>query len=103
MFSGVNKNMTIAKEEIFGPVVAVMEVENYNEAIDLANDIEFGLSSAIYTNDLEKAFYFIRHIDTGVTHVNIPSNHYENQLPFGGKKIPALVRESKAVQHLIFG
>ncbi|WHY70958.1 aldehyde dehydrogenase family protein [Fictibacillus enclensis] len=86
VFSGVNKNMTIAKEEIFGPVVAVMEVENYNEAIDLANDIEFGLSSAIYTNDLEKAFYFIRHIDTGVTHVNIPSNHYENQLPFGGKK-----------------
>jgi acyl-CoA reductase-like NAD-dependent aldehyde dehydrogenase len=86
VFSGVTLDMTIAKEEIFGPVVAVMEVDTYDEAIQMANNIEFGLSSAIFTKDLGKAFHFVRHIETGVTHVNIPSNHYESQLPFGGKK-----------------
>lgn len=90
VFSKVTKDFTIAKEEIFSPVVAVMEVDNYEEAIELANDTVFGLSSAIFTNDLQKAFYFIRKIETGVTHVNIPSNHYENQLPFGGKKTSSI-------------
>ncbi|MFG6117906.1 aldehyde dehydrogenase family protein [Thalassobacillus sp. B23F22_16] len=86
VFSKVTKDFTIAQEEIFGPVVAVMEVDNYEEAIELANHSEFGLSSAIFTKNLEKAFHFVRNIETGVTHVNVPSNHYENQLPFGGKK-----------------
>ncbi|WP_370223291.1 aldehyde dehydrogenase family protein, partial [Cytobacillus sp.] len=90
VFSKVTKDFTIAQEEIFGPVVAVMEVNSYDEAIELANDTDFGLSSAIFTNDLQKAFDFVRKIETGVTHVNIPSNHYENQLPFGGKKTSSI-------------
>ncbi|WBL14464.1 aldehyde dehydrogenase family protein [Sutcliffiella sp. NC1] len=90
VFSKVTKDFTIAQEEIFGPVVAVMEVETFEEAIELANGTEFGLSSAIFTKDLQKAFEFIRKIETGVTHVNIPSNHYENQLPFGGKKTSSI-------------
>ncbi|MDQ0174702.1 aldehyde dehydrogenase family protein [Bacillus chungangensis] len=90
VFSNVAKNSAIAKEEIFGPVIVIMEVDSYDEAIVLANDSDFGLSSAIFTNDLQKAFYFIRNIETGVTHVNIPSNHYENQLPFGGKKTSSI-------------
>jgi alpha-ketoglutaric semialdehyde dehydrogenase len=90
VFSKVTKDFTIAQEEIFGPVVAVMEVDSYDEAIELANDTDFGLSSAIFTNDLQKAFNFVRKIETGVTHVNIPSNHYENQLPFGGKKTSSI-------------
>ncbi len=90
VFSGVTTEMTIAKEEIFNPVIAIMEVGSYDEAIRIANDTEFGLSAAIYTNDLKKAFDFIRRIEVGVVHVNIPSNHYENQLPFGGKKTSSI-------------
>lgn len=84
--SHVTSDMAIAQEEIFGPVVAVMIVQTYEEAIQLANNTSFGLSSSIYTNDLAKAQAFIKQIEVGVVHVNIPSNYYENQLPFGGKK-----------------
>ncbi len=86
VISGVTTKMAVAQEEIFGPVVAVIEVDSYEEAIAIANDTDFGLSSAIFTKDLHKAHDFTRRIQTGVTHVNVPSNHYENQLPFGGKK-----------------
>lgn len=86
IFSNMRPNMTIAKEEIFGPVIGVFEVENYEEALALANDIEFGLSSTIYTKDLEKAFHFVRNVQSGVTHVNLPSTYFENHYPFGGKK-----------------
>jgi aldehyde dehydrogenase (NAD+) len=84
--SGVTSEMAIAQEEIFGPVVAVMVVDSYEEAIALANDTTFGLSSSVYTNDLSKAHDFIKQIQVGVVHVNIPSNYFENQLPFGGMK-----------------
>ncbi|MDC3411908.1 aldehyde dehydrogenase family protein [Aquibacillus sp. 3ASR75-11] len=90
IFSGVTEEMTIAKEEIFGPVVAVMEVDSYEEAMRVANNTEFGLSSTIYTKDLNKAFHFVRNIQSGVTHVNIPSNYFENQYPFGGKKTSSI-------------
>ncbi len=86
VFSGVRPDMTIAKEEIFGPVIGVLEVDNYEEALAMANNIEFGLSSTIYTKDLEKAFHFVRNIQSGVTHVNLPSTYFENHFPFGGKK-----------------
>ncbi|WP_157404625.1 aldehyde dehydrogenase family protein [Shouchella shacheensis] len=86
VISGVTSKMAVAQEEIFGPVVAVIEVDSYQEAIEVANDTNFGLSSSIFTKDLNKAHDFVRRIETGVTHVNVPSNHYENQLPFGGKK-----------------
>ncbi|MBD7909080.1 aldehyde dehydrogenase family protein [Sporosarcina gallistercoris] len=90
LFSGVTQDMTIFKEEIFGPVMAMTVVDSYEEALELANDSEFGLSSTIYTNDLNKAFHFIRNIESGVTHVNIPSNYFENQYPFGGKKASSI-------------
>lgn len=90
IFSGVTKEMTIFKEEIFGPVIGITVVDSYEEAIALANDSEFGLSSTIYTNDLNKAFDFVRRVESGVTHVNIPSNYFENQYPFGGKKASSI-------------
>lgn len=90
VFSHVTPEMTIAKEEIFGPVIAVIEVETYEQALEVANNIEFGLSSTIYTNDLNKAFHFVRHIESGVTHVNLPSTYFENQYPFGGKKTSSI-------------
>ncbi|PAE88932.1 aldehyde dehydrogenase family protein [Shouchella clausii] len=86
VLSGVTSEMTIAQEEVFAPVVAIMEVDSFDEAIAVANQTNFGLSSAIYTTNLQKAHEFVRRVETGVTHINIPSNHYENQLPFGGKK-----------------
>lgn len=86
IFSCVTKDMTIFKEEIFGPVVGVTVVDTYEEALELANDSDFGLSSTVYTNNLKKAMHFVKHIQSGVTHVNIPSNYFENQYPFGGKK-----------------
>ncbi|SIT73450.1 aldehyde dehydrogenase family protein [Edaphobacillus lindanitolerans] len=86
IFSGVTKDMTIFREEIFGPVVGITVVDTFEEALELANDSDFGLSSTIYTNNLKKAMYFVKHIESGVTHVNIPSNYFENQYPFGGKK-----------------
>lgn len=90
VLSGVTPEMTIFKEEIFAPVIAVIEVDSYEEALDVANDSDFGLSSTIYTKNLEKAMHFVKHIQTGVTHVNIPSNYFENQYPFGGKKASSL-------------
>lgn len=86
VFSNMRACMTIAKEEIFGPVIGVFEVEDYEQALAMANNIEFGLSSTIYTKDLEKAFHFVRNIESGVTHVNLPSTYFENHYPFGGKK-----------------
>ena len=86
VFSHVDSRMAIAQEEIFGPVIALMEVETYEQALKVANDIEFGLSSTIYTRDLKRAFHFVRSIESGVTHVNLPSTYFENQFPFGGKK-----------------
>ncbi|TCT26491.1 aldehyde dehydrogenase (NAD+) [Melghiribacillus thermohalophilus] len=86
VFSQVRPEMSIAQEEIFGPVIGIMEVDSYEEAIEIANNIDFGLSSAIFTRDLKKAFHFVRNIESGVTHVNMPSTHFENQYPFGGKK-----------------
>lgn len=67
-------------------MIGVFEVANYEDAIALANDTEFGLSSTIYTNDLAKAFHFVRNSQSGVTHVNLPSTYFENHYPFGGKK-----------------
>lgn len=86
IFSNVSKEMTIYWEEIFGPVIGITSVDTYEEAIEHANDNKFGLSSTIYTNDLQKAFDFVQRIESGVTHVNVPSNYFENQYPFGGKK-----------------
>ncbi|MGM8213405.1 aldehyde dehydrogenase family protein [Virgibacillus sp. W0430] len=90
IFSGITKDMTIFKEEIFGPVIGITVVDSYEEALELANASEFGLSSTIYTNDLNKAFDFVRRVESGVTHVNIPSNYFENQYPFGGKKASSI-------------
>lgn len=90
VFTGVTPQMTIAQEEIFGPVIAVIDAGSFEEAMEVANQVEFGLSSTIFTNDLKKAFQFVKGIQSGVTHVNMPSTHFESHYPFGGKKISGL-------------
>lgn len=76
----------ISREEIFGPVLSVIKVGSYEEAIRVANDIEYGLSSSIYTRDVNLAFRAIDDMETGITYINAPTIGAEVHLPFGGVK-----------------
>ena len=86
VFSEVDPKMRIAQEEIFGPVVSVIPCDGMEDAIEIANGIEYGLSSAIYTKDVNKAFSAIRDLYAGITYVNAPTIGAEVHLPFGGTK-----------------
>ena len=86
IFSGVKPGMRIHDEEIFGPVLSVVKIASLDEAIDTLNATEYGLSSAIYTRDINVAFRAIRDIQTGITYVNGPTIGAECHLPFGGCK-----------------
>jgi len=94
IFKNVTKDMRIAQEEIFGPVLSVIEVKNFDEAIDVMNDIEYGLSSAIYTQDVNRAFLAIKHIEAGITYINSSTIGAESHLPFGGVKHSGTTREA---------
>jgi acyl-CoA reductase-like NAD-dependent aldehyde dehydrogenase len=78
--------MRITKEEIFGPVLSVIKVEDYEEAIRVANDVDFGLSSSIYTNNLRLAYRAIDELQAGIVYINAPTIGAEVHLPFGGVK-----------------
>jgi alpha-ketoglutaric semialdehyde dehydrogenase len=86
VFADVDPNMRIAQEEIFGPVVSVIPCEDMEDAIAIANNIEYGLSSAIYTRDVNKAFTAMRDLYAGITYINAPTIGAEVHLPFGGVK-----------------
>ena len=86
IFSGVSSDMRIAQEEIFGPVLAVFPVEGFEQAITLANQVKFGLSASVVTNQLNRTFDYINQIEAGLIIVNLPSAGVEYQLPFGGTK-----------------
>ncbi len=90
VFDRVRPGMRLAQEEIFGPVLAVLRVAGFDEALEAANDSAFGLTSSIYTRDLGAVFRFIDAIETGMTHVNSPTLGGEAQLPFGGVKASAV-------------
>jgi alpha-ketoglutaric semialdehyde dehydrogenase len=86
VFDRVPWDSVIAQEEIFGPVISVIRVADFEEAIRVANSVKYGLSSSIYTNDARKIFEFIERIESGMTHVNLPTIASEAHLPFGGIK-----------------
>ncbi|MEE8408824.1 MAG: aldehyde dehydrogenase family protein [Myxococcota bacterium] len=86
VFDNVDQSMRIAKEEIFGPVLSVIRVKDLDEALAVANDVDYGLSSSVYTRDVGRIFEFVDKIETGITHVNSPTMGGEAQLPFGGVK-----------------
>jgi alpha-ketoglutaric semialdehyde dehydrogenase len=86
IFSDVDPKMRIAQEEIFGPVVSIIPCEDFEEAVLIANNIEYGLSSAIYTRDVNKAFTAMRDLYAGITYINAPTIGAEVHLPFGGVK-----------------
>ena len=84
MFDHVKAQTRIAQEEIFGPVVSVIRVKGFEEAMEVANGVQFGLSSSIFTGDPAKLFRFVDHIETGIVHVNSGTPGGEAQMPFGG-------------------
>ncbi|HEY0794766.1 MAG TPA: aldehyde dehydrogenase family protein [Acidisarcina sp.] len=86
VFDQVRPEMRIAQEEVFGPVVSVIACVDFEDAISIANGIKYGLSTAIYTRDVNLAFRAIRDLEAGITYVNAPTIGAEVHLPFGGVK-----------------
>lgn len=86
VFGGVTPSMQIAREEVFGPVVSLIEFSTFEEAIQIANSIDYGLSTALYTRDVNRAFTAIRDLEAGITYINAPTIGAEVHLPFGGVK-----------------
>ena len=86
IFADVTEQMTIAKEEIFGPVLAVMRARDFDDAMRIANNIPFGLSASIQTTNVSRIFDYVYKMEAGLLTVNLPSAGVEYQLPFGGTK-----------------
>jgi acyl-CoA reductase-like NAD-dependent aldehyde dehydrogenase len=86
LFTDVPNSATISREEIFGPVASVTRVKDYDEALAVANDTEFGLSSGICTTSLKYATHFKRNSEAGMVMVNVPTAGVDYHVPFGGRK-----------------
>ena len=86
IFGECKPRMRVAQEEIFGPVVSVIPVDSFEQAVEIANNVVYGLSSAIYTRDVNRAFSAMRDLYTGIVYINAPTIGAEIQLPFGGTK-----------------
>jgi aldehyde dehydrogenase (NAD+) len=86
IFTDVSPDMRIAQEEIFGPVLSLISAKSLNDAINIANSVIYGLSSSIYTENIENAFKAINRMEAGITYINAPPIGAEIHLPFGGVK-----------------
>ncbi len=86
IFGGVDPQMRIAQEEIFGPTTALIQVGSFDEAVQAANSVRYGLSSSIFTRDVNRAFRAMRDLEAGITYVNAGTIGAEVHLPFGGTK-----------------
>ncbi len=86
VYDHVRGDSRLAQEEIFGPVLSVIRVKSFEEAIQIANSVPFGLTSSIFTRDVARAMEYVDEIETGMLHVNSPTVGGEAQLPFGGMK-----------------
>jgi acyl-CoA reductase-like NAD-dependent aldehyde dehydrogenase len=86
IFDNVAWDSRLAQEEIFGPVLSIIRVKGFDEALKVANSVRYGLSSSIYSTDSNKIFEFVDKIETGMTHVNSPTVGGEAHVPFGGTK-----------------
>jgi acyl-CoA reductase-like NAD-dependent aldehyde dehydrogenase len=93
IFDGVRNDMTIAREEIFGPVLSVIEVADFDEAIRIANESMYGLAAAIWTRDVKKAHKAARALQAGTVWVNT-YNMYDAASPYGGTKASGFGRET---------
>jgi alpha-ketoglutaric semialdehyde dehydrogenase len=96
LFTEATNEMRISREEIFGPVASVIRVKDYDEALHVANDTEFGLSSGICTTSLKHATHFKRNAEAGMVMVNLPTAGVDFHVPFGGRKGSATARANRA-------
>jgi len=86
LFTDCSNDMTIAREEIFGPVAVVIPARDYDHALSISNDTEFGLSAGIATTSLKHATHFKRNAEAGMVMVNLPTAGVDFHVPFGGRK-----------------
>jgi aldehyde dehydrogenase (NAD+) len=86
VFENVSSEMVIAQEEIFGPVLALIKVDTIEKALEVANDVKFGLSASIFTTNITNMLSFIKEMDAGLVRINAESAGVELQAPFGGMK-----------------
>jgi aldehyde dehydrogenase (NAD+) len=86
LFTDTTNAMRISREEVFGPVANVIRVKDYDEALAVANDTEFGLSAGICTTSLKYATHFTRNSEAGMVMVNVPTAGVDYHVPFGGRK-----------------
>ena len=94
ILTGVTRDMKLFKDETFGPLLPIMSFETIDEAIDIANDSEYGLSGGVLTKDVEKAFYITNRLDTGMVHIgNGPLLDDPTDCAFGGLKNSGMGRE----------
>ncbi|MCD4740568.1 aldehyde dehydrogenase family protein, partial [archaeon] len=93
IFTDVKPKDFIAQKEVFGPVLAMLKIKDLKQAIDYANGIDYGLSSAIYTENMHTAFTAVRDLEAGLTYVNSSTIGSEVHLPFGGVKDTGSTRE----------
>jgi acyl-CoA reductase-like NAD-dependent aldehyde dehydrogenase len=102
IFDGVSPAMRIFKEEIFGPVLSVATAANLDEALRFANAVEYGLTTSIFTADINSVMRFVDEVETGMVHVNEPTVGGEAQLPFGGTKSTGVGEREMAEEGLNF-
>ena len=93
LLTDVTDDMTVCRTETFGPVTSIYPIDSYEEGLEKANDTDYGLSSAIFTKDIDKAFHFARNSNAGMCHINGPTIHDEAHIPFGGNGESGVGRE----------
>ena len=86
IFENVTSNMAIAQEEVFGPFIALIKVDSIKEGLEVANDVQYGLSASIFTTNIAHMLSFINEMDAGLVRINAESAGVELQAPFGGMK-----------------
>jgi aldehyde dehydrogenase (NAD+) len=102
IFTEVTPEMRIAQEEIFGPVLTVFRARDLEDAVRISNSVKFGLSSSVYTRDLNRAFQYINTVEAGMVHVNAPTLGGEVHLPFGGLKASGVGHREQGVEAVDF-
>jgi acyl-CoA reductase-like NAD-dependent aldehyde dehydrogenase len=102
IFDNVTPNMRVFKEEIFGPVLSVTTAKNVDEALACANSVDYGLTTSIFTENIDTIMNFVEEVETGMVHVNEPTIGGEAQLPFGGTKATGVGEREMAEEGLNF-
>ena len=102
IFDNVSPDMRVFKEEIFGPVLSVATAKTLDEALSYANGVEYGLTTSIFTQDIDNIMRFIDDVETGMVHINEPTIGGEAQLPFGGIKATGVGDREMAEEGLNF-